>query len=480
MPFKKVLIVEDDIVNAEHFKSVLQIEGYNVIGIAETSEKAFNIIQDAVPDLILLDIGLKGKTNGIETAKEFKKLLNVPIVFITGNNDSNLYKKAREVKPAGYILKPIKVNEFLTTIGSALNSKEKPVSKNIYLRELQKKNIIEETGVRAFKFFEDYFNQSGKKNLVVSTSNRFNIINQPDDYFNNIINLQKINNLKRINKFFEAVNAKLTIGGIFIGHAETKGLKKKRILAKYPPVLNYIIYLVYFFIKRVWPKLPFFKRAYFFITKGRNRALSRAEVLGRLYSCGFEVLEEEFIDYNLHFIARKIKAPFYDMSASYDLIFKMKRVGRYGKEIYVYKFRTMHPYAEYLQDYILKNFGYSDIGKPAQDFRLTRWGRFMRRYWLDELPQIINVFKGEMKIVGIRPLSQRFLNEYPEDVLKLRLKHKPGCIPPYVALLKQDVKEYIESERIYLLEKEKNPYTTDIKFFFKALYNIFTNKIRSA
>ena len=479
MPIKKVLIVEDDIVNAEYFKLVLETDGYNVVGIAETSELACNIIKDAVPDLVLMDIGLKGKTNGIETAKELKKY-NLPIVFITGNNDSNLYKKAKEVKPAGYILKPIKVDEFLTTIRSALISKEKHVAKNIYLRELQKKNIIEETGERAYKFFEDYFNQPGKKNLVVATSNRFNIINQTDDYFNNIINLHKINNIKRINKFFEAVNGKLSVGGIFVGHAETKGLKKKRILEKYPPVLNYMIYIVYFLFKRVWPKLPFFKKAYFFITKGRNRTLSRAEILGRLYSCGFEVLKEEFIDSNLHFIAKKIKAPFYDMNASYNLIFKMKRIGRYGKEIYVYKFRTMHPYAEYLQDYILKNNGYSDIGKPAQDFRLTRWGRFMRRYWLDELPQIINVLKGEMKIVGIRPLSQRFLNEYPEDVLKMRLNQKPGCIPPYVALLKQDVKEYIESERIYLLEKEKNPYTTDLKFFFKAVFNIVTNKIRSA
>jgi lipopolysaccharide/colanic/teichoic acid biosynthesis glycosyltransferase len=104
----------------------------------------------------------------------------------------------------------------------------------------------------------------------------------------------------------------------------------------------------------------------------------------------------------------------------------------------------------------------------------------MRKYWLDELPQLINVLKGEMKLVGIRPLSKRFLAEYPEDVLQMRLKHKPGCVPPYVALLKQDVEEYIESERIYLMEKEKHPYSTDIKYFFKAIYNILTNKIRSA
>jgi len=168
------------------------------------------------------------------------------------------------------------------------------------------------------------------------------------------------------------------------------------------------------------------------------------------------------------------------MKPSYGPLFKMRRVGKGGAPIYVYKFRTMHPYAEYLQDYILKVNGYSEVGKPADDFRLTSWGKILRKYWLDELPQLINVLKGEMRLVGIRPLSNRFLKEYPDDVLKLRQKHKPGCIPPYVALLKQEVSEYIESERIYLLEKEKHPFITDLKYFSKAIYNILSNKIRSA
>lgn len=476
---KRILVVEDDALNALYFKEVLESKGYQVVGIAESSEMALDITHKLLPDLILMDIGLKGKTNGIETAKELKKF-SIPVVFLTANNNKEVYQKAREVKPAGYIIKPVDETELLNVVDLAFAKKGKQISKEVYLKELQKKYIIEEIGERPFLFFEQYYNKNIKKTLVVSTTTRFNIQNQHEESFDTIINLQKTNNIKRVNKFFESVNGKLPNGGIFIGHAETKGLKKKMILEKHPPVINYLFYIIYFCYKRIWPKLPLFKKIYFVLTKGRNRAMSRAEVLGRLYSCGFEVLEESFIDSNLHFVARKIKEPSYDMHASYDLIFKMKRVGKNGKIIHVYKFRTMHPYAEYLQDYILKHNGYSEIGKPAHDFRLTTWGRFMRRYWLDELPQLINVLKGEMKLVGIRPLSQRFLQEYPEEVLKLRLKHKPGCVPPYVALLKQEVSEYIESEKTYLLEKEKNPYTTDIKYFFKAIYNIITNKIRSA
>ncbi len=158
----------------------------------------------------------------------------------------------------------------------------------------------------------------------------------------------------------------------------------------------------------------------------------------------------------------------------------MKRTGKNGVPIYVYKLRTMHPYAEYLQDYVLSLNGYSKIGKPADDFRITNWGKFLRKYWLDELPQIINVLKGEMKIVGIRPISQRFLDEFPEEIKKLRNKYKPGCIPAYVSLLKQSKDGFIEAEITYLKEKEKHPYFTDIKYFFNAFYNILTNRIRSA
>jgi len=70
-----------------------------------------------------------------------------------------------------------------------------------------------------------------------------------------------------------------------------------------------------------------------------------------------------------------------------------------------------------------------------------------------------------MKLVGVRPLSRPVFDDYPEDVKQLRLKYKPGCFPPYVALLMQDMERSIEAEKIYLTEKEKHPYTTDLSIF---------------
>ncbi len=59
----------------------------------------------------------------------------------------------------------------------------------------------------------------------------------------------------------------------------------------------------------------------------------------------------------------------------------------------------MHPYSEYLQEYILERNGLDKGGKFKGDFRITGWGKILRRYWLDELLMIINLFKGDLKIV---------------------------------------------------------------------------------
>jgi lipopolysaccharide/colanic/teichoic acid biosynthesis glycosyltransferase len=146
----------------------------------------------------------------------------------------------------------------------------------------------------------------------------------------------------------------------------------------------------------------------------------------------------------------------------------------------MYKIRTMHPYSEYIQAYILKKHGYDDTGKLANDYRITRWGKFLRMTWLDELPQLIHVIKGEMKLVGIRPLSYVRFNEFPEDLRAERIKYKPGCIPPYVSLNMPGDKQSIEAERIYFSDQKKDPYFTDLKYLVKAMYNIIFRKLRSS
>ena len=380
-------------------------------------------------------------------------------------NTALLVKKPKANRPPGYLDK----------------NDRKPEKPGLFEDKPELNNLVkEQIGETAFNFLSGYVNFETGDTFVEATTTRFNIQKILSGRSRNLVNLTRVNDIRRINKFFETVNTKLSEGSLFIGFVETKRNRKKRILNRFPFPFNWMHYTGDFVLHRVLPKMKLSKKIYFYITKGNNRVLTKAETLGRLVSCGFEIKDVKEIGRVTWFVTEKTGKPAYDLNPSYGPLFKMHRVGKNGKIIQVYKFRTMHPYAEYLQDYVLKINGYSEIGKPADDFRMTNWGKFMRRYWLDELPQLINVLRGEMKLVGIRPLSKRFLSEYPEDVKAMRLKHKPGCVPPYVALLKQDVEEYIESERIYLLEKEKRPFTTDFKYFFRALYNIFTNKIRSA
>ncbi len=296
-----------------------------------------------------------------------------------------------------------------------------------------------------------------------------------------LVNLTRTNDIRYINKFFESANAVLPQDGIFIGCVETFSVRRSKKRINKIPIIGNLYFAFDFLFLRVMPKVPLFKKVYFSITRGKNRILSKAETLGRLVSCGFEILELRRANTLLYFIVKKVDEPDFNNNPSYGLLFKMQRLGKHGKMIGVYKLRTMHPFAEYLQDYVLTKSGYASSGKPAKDFRLTPWGRVMRKYWIDELPQLLNIVVGNMKLVGVRPVTKRYFQDIPEDLQKLRLTQKPGCIPPYVALNRLGSKEEVlQSEREYLETKVKSPYTTDSVFFFRALFNIVIKNKRSA
>jgi len=157
----------------------------------------------------------------------------------------------------------------------------------------------------------------------------------------------------------------------------------------------------------------------------------------------------------------------------------LPRIGRNREIIKVYKLRTMHPYSEYIQDYVYKIHDLKDGGKFKNDFRITSWGAVYRKIWLDELPMLINFFKGEMKIVGIRPLSRQYFDLYRKDVQERRIKYKPGLIPPFYAHMPTDLDGIQASEIKYLDEYDKHPFITDFRYFWKSLWNILFKNARS-
>ena len=314
---------------------------------------------------------------------------------------------------------------------------------------------------------------------VVMTTTAFNIEGIEDNSAKAIVNLKKINDIRFVNKFQEAVNEKLPHGGLYIGLVETQEQRRHRLLRKYLPGFAHLYFIFDFIFKRVFPKLPFFKKVYFFVTNGRNRVMSKAEALGRLASCGFKIIDVKEIQNHTYFVGRKDRQPCYDLNPSYGPLFAMNRIGKDGNIIKVYKFRTMYPYAEYLQEYVYEQNKLAAGGKFAHDFRITTWGGFMRRFWLDELPMIINLFKGDMKIVGVRPLSKHYFSLYTKELQEKRIYSKPGLLPPFYVDMPNTLDEIIDSELKYLKAYEQRPLLTDIRYFFSICGNILFRKARS-
>jgi len=340
-------------------------------------------------------------------------------------------------------------------------------------------SILKDPGEEVYTYLSDFINIENKKTIVMMTKTVFNVDALSDNYFSTLVNFARINDIPRINKFFHAINQKLPMDGLFVGCAETKGDRKNRILNKYPPVIGHVYYTFDFIFKRIFPKLPVTKKIYFKITEGRNRVLSRTETLGRLYSCGFRIVDEKKINGKMYFVVRKVDEPTLDDEPSYGPICKMKRFGQNGKIINVYKFRTMHPFSEYLQQYVYDKNNLKEGGKFQDDFRISTVGKFMRKYWIDEIPMLANLIKGDIKLVGVRPLSKQYLGLYTQELKDRRLKHKPGLIPPFYADMPKTLEEIMQSEMNYLQQYEKDPIRTDIKYFVKSLKQILFKKARS-
>ncbi|MBN1561908.1 sugar transferase, partial [candidate division KSB1 bacterium] len=113
------------------------------------------------------------------------------------------------------------------------------------------------------------------------------------------------------------------------------------------------------------------------------------------------------------------------------------------------------------------------------DFRIPYWGHVLRKLWLDELPMLYNLILGDLKIVGVRPLSLSKFQMYPQEMQELRMKAKPGLIPPFYADLPDSFAGHMASEKQYIESYLKKPISTDLAYLYRALYQIFVKKARS-
>lgn len=317
---------------------------------------------------------------------------------------------------------------------------------------------------RSYKFYSNLFKEIHKQTNQLPFYAIHDFLNKSEDIN---VHLRKINEDLTLNK------EKLVLGLV-----ETiDDWKSKRRFLK-TPIIGTLLRAFYFVFLRILPKY----RWYRLLTFNRApRLYSKAEILGRFIYNGFEIIHFESLPVGYHlFILKRIANPS-KVTVSEGIILKMKRLGKNNVPFNIYKFRTMHPYSEFLHEYMIINHGFNEKGKINNDFRMAQWGMKLRKFWLDEIPQLFNLLKGDLKLVGVRPVSQTYFNTLSPEIQEKRRLHKPGCIPPYVALEVGTTKDAVlKAESIYMEDKKKNPYFTDLNYFLKAIFRIVFKGKRSS
>ena len=145
MKKSRILIVEDNQEISERLKKVLLKFGYEVTGVLSFAEDAVDMVKTIYTDLILMDIDLAGEMNGIEASRLIKEDMDIPIIYLTANNDADIVKEATKTNPYAYLLKPFDESELRVNIEMSIYrhkslSEEKVYHKNI--EELHKTAVL--------------------------------------------------------------------------------------------------------------------------------------------------------------------------------------------------------------------------------------------------------------------------------------------------------------------------------------------------
>ena len=234
-----VLVVEDESIVSKDIQYSLKKLGYNVVGVAATGEKAIDLCRDKSPDIILMDIMLKGDINGIEASTIIKESYNIPVIFLTAYADENTLSKAKVTEPYAYIIKPFKEIDLQTSIEMAFykHSKELEILKerdmlyNIVENKENKEFIFVKSKSRLIKLNtkDIFFIEALKDYVVINTLNKRYTIHStmkdierkmPKDFFlrvhrSYIVRLDKIAQIEQPNLILEENNKIIPIGGSY-------------------------------------------------------------------------------------------------------------------------------------------------------------------------------------------------------------------------------------------------------------------------
>lgn len=118
----KILVVDDEAIIATSLQLLLEHMGYEVTGTAESGEEAIEMAKTNGPDLVLMDIRLKGKMDGVEAARRIHEMLGIPVVYITGYSDTATLERVKESVHSGLLQKPVSEYALRQAIEDALKT----------------------------------------------------------------------------------------------------------------------------------------------------------------------------------------------------------------------------------------------------------------------------------------------------------------------------------------------------------------------
>ena len=143
----KILLVEDELIIAEHLTILLENIGCEIVGSAIDFDEAIEILETEKPDLILLDINLGGKKDGVDLAEEINRRFDIPFIFTTSHSDSVTLERAKKVNPANYLVKPFRKEQLYTAVEIAMF--------NISKQSEKPKTQVEEDTISQGLFIKD-------------------------------------------------------------------------------------------------------------------------------------------------------------------------------------------------------------------------------------------------------------------------------------------------------------------------------------
>lgn len=159
MKLTSILIVEDEVIVARDIANTLESRGYKVTGVAASSKEALQSVEDERPELVLMDVMLKGKQNGIVTAEKIYQKYNIPVVYLTAYADEQTIQKAKLTEPFGYLIKPFEESHLISAIEIALY-------KHQLDDELKKMNLELENRVRDRTIELEKINEALKAEII--------------------------------------------------------------------------------------------------------------------------------------------------------------------------------------------------------------------------------------------------------------------------------------------------------------------------